>query len=107
MIPLLCSIFLANQDTGEPTEVGQLVCVSLTLCLLCNKWLQFGYKPFKFCVLYHILFRLYLQDEEAALLQGEREAEMMIIEAYSALLLAFLSTERFHFLLSKQISSLV
>ncbi|MQL90910.1 hypothetical protein Taro_023505 [Colocasia esculenta] len=35
-------------------------------------------------------------DEDAFLLQGEREAEMMIIEAYSALLLAFLSTESFN-----------
>ncbi|XP_068640585.1 wings apart-like protein 2 [Aristolochia californica] len=32
-------------------------------------------------------------NDEAALLQGEREAEKMIIEAYAALLLAFLSTE--------------
>ncbi|KAK4347128.1 hypothetical protein RND71_033467 [Anisodus tanguticus] len=32
-------------------------------------------------------------DDEDALLQGEKEAEKMIIEAYSALLLAFLSTE--------------
>ncbi|KAF5181028.1 WAPL (Wings apart-like protein regulation of heterochromatin) protein [Thalictrum thalictroides] len=32
-------------------------------------------------------------DDEAALLQGEREAEKMIIEAYAALLLAFLQTE--------------
>ncbi|OIW10433.1 hypothetical protein TanjilG_24993 [Lupinus angustifolius] len=34
-----------------------------------------------------------LQLDEAALLQGEQEAEKMIVEAYSALLLAFLSTE--------------
>ncbi|KAI4365116.1 hypothetical protein MLD38_021134 [Melastoma candidum] len=32
-------------------------------------------------------------DDEATLLQGEKEAENMILEAYSALLLAFLSTE--------------
>lgn len=32
-------------------------------------------------------------DDEDAVLQGEKEAEKMIIEAYSALLLAFLSTE--------------
>ncbi|KAG9440999.1 hypothetical protein H6P81_016853 [Aristolochia fimbriata] len=32
-------------------------------------------------------------NDEAAVLQGEREAEKMIIEAYAALLLAFLSTE--------------
>uniref|UniRef100_A0A5B6ZS55 Wings apart-like protein C-terminal domain-containing protein n=2 Tax=Davidia involucrata TaxID=16924 RepID=A0A5B6ZS55_DAVIN len=32
-------------------------------------------------------------DDEAAVLQGEREAEKMIVEAYAALLLAFLSTE--------------
>ncbi|GAU38472.1 hypothetical protein TSUD_64510 [Trifolium subterraneum] len=31
--------------------------------------------------------------DEAAVLQGEKEAEKMIVEAYSALLLAFLSTE--------------
>uniref|UniRef100_A0A1D1YY17 Wings apart-like n=1 Tax=Anthurium amnicola TaxID=1678845 RepID=A0A1D1YY17_9ARAE len=37
--------------------------------------------------------RLLPCDDEVALLQGEREAEMMIIEAYAALLLAFLSTE--------------
>ena len=35
-----------------------------------------------------------LQDDEIAVLQGEKEAEKMIVEAYSALLLAFLSTER-------------
>jgi hypothetical protein len=35
-----------------------------------------------------------LQNEETALLEGEKEAEKMIVEAYSALLLAFLSTER-------------
>ncbi|XP_077241724.1 wings apart-like protein 2 [Tasmannia lanceolata] len=59
VVPLLCSIFLANQGAGEAAEEGKL--------LPCN--------------------------DEAALLQGEREAEKMIIEAYSALLLAFLSTE--------------
>ncbi|KAH9796880.1 Wings apart-like protein 1 [Citrus sinensis] len=32
-------------------------------------------------------------NDEAALLEGEKEAEMMIVEAYAALLLAFLSTE--------------
>ncbi|KAI4371079.1 hypothetical protein MLD38_019352 [Melastoma candidum] len=32
-------------------------------------------------------------DDEDAMLQGEKEAEKMILEAYSALLLAFLSTE--------------
>ena len=34
------------------------------------------------------------QDDEESLLQGEREAEMMIVEAYAALVLAFLSSER-------------
>ncbi|KAI0488227.1 hypothetical protein KFK09_028054 [Dendrobium nobile] len=34
-----------------------------------------------------------VHDDEASLLQSQREAEMMIIEAYTALLLAFLSTE--------------
>lgn len=38
-----------------------------------------------------------VQNDEAAVLQGEKEAEKMIVEAYSALLLAFLSTERFLF----------
>ncbi|THU67156.1 hypothetical protein C4D60_Mb05t21680 [Musa balbisiana] len=37
--------------------------------------------------------RTYICDDEESLLQGAREAEMMIIEAYAALLLAFLSTE--------------
>ncbi|CAI0407408.1 unnamed protein product [Linum tenue] len=32
-------------------------------------------------------------DDEVALLEGEKEAEKMIVEAYAALLLAFLSTE--------------
>uniref|UniRef100_A0A0E0BC84 Wings apart-like protein C-terminal domain-containing protein n=1 Tax=Oryza glumipatula TaxID=40148 RepID=A0A0E0BC84_9ORYZ len=32
-------------------------------------------------------------DDEESLMQGAREAEMMIVEAYAALLLAFLSTE--------------
>ena len=36
-----------------------------------------------------------MQDDETALLQGAKEAEKMIVEAYAALLLAFLSTERF------------
>nr|XP_010918439.1 uncharacterized protein LOC105042809 [Elaeis guineensis] len=59
VIPLLCSIFLANQGVGDAAGEGK--------SLLC--------------------------DDEDSLLQGEREAEMMIIEAYAALLLAFLSTE--------------
>lgn len=59
VIPLLCSIFLANQGAGEAAEEG----------------------------------RLLPSNDEAAVLQGEKEAEKMIIEAYSALLLAFLSTE--------------
>lgn len=41
-----------------------------------------------------IVCYLMLQDDEDALLEGEKEAEKMILEAYSALLLAFLSTER-------------
>ncbi|ONM05420.1 WAPL (Wings apart-like protein regulation of heterochromatin) protein [Zea mays] len=56
VIPLLCSIFLASQGTGETAE---------------------AISP----------------DDEESLLQGEREAEMMIVEAYAALVLAFLSTE--------------
>ena len=36
-----------------------------------------------------------VQDDETALLQGAKEAKKMIVEAYAALLLAFLSTERF------------
>ncbi|KAL6991034.1 hypothetical protein U1Q18_009157 [Sarracenia purpurea var. burkii] len=59
VIPLLCSIFLANQGAGEAAGEGKVI-----------PW-----------------------DDEAALLQGEKEAEKMIVEAYSALLLAFLSTE--------------
>ncbi|TVU32177.1 hypothetical protein EJB05_23899 [Eragrostis curvula] len=35
-------------------------------------------------------------DDEESLLRGAREAEMMIVQSYAALLLAFLSTERFH-----------
>ncbi|KAL8152161.1 hypothetical protein V2J09_009921 [Rumex salicifolius] len=58
VIPLLCSIFLANQGAGEAVGEGN------------ETW-----------------------DEETVLVQGEKEAEKMIIEAYSALLLAFLSTE--------------
>ncbi|KAK7327915.1 hypothetical protein VNO77_22008 [Canavalia gladiata] len=37
--------------------------------------------------------KYWLPDNEAAVLQDEKEAEKMIVEAYSALLLAFLSTE--------------
>lgn len=37
----------------------------------------------------------FVQDAEEVVLQGEKEAEKMIVEAYAALLLAFLSTERF------------
>ncbi|XP_052182486.1 wings apart-like protein 2 [Diospyros lotus] len=59
VIPLLCSIFLANQGAVDATGEGKVL-----------SW-----------------------DDEAALLQGEKEAEKMIIEAYAALLLAFLSTE--------------
>ncbi|PAN46663.1 hypothetical protein PAHAL_9G205800 [Panicum hallii] len=56
VIPLLCSIFLASQGSGETAE---------------------AISP----------------DDEESLLQGAREAEMMIVEAYAALVLAFLSTE--------------
>lgn len=56
VIPLLCSIFLANKGAGEAAED--------------LSW-----------------------NDEAALLQGEKEAEKMIVESYAALLLAFLSTE--------------
>lgn len=35
-----------------------------------------------------------VQDDEDSILQGEKEAEKMIVEAYAALLLAFLSTAR-------------
>lgn len=59
VIPLLCSIFLANQGAGDASGDGNV-------------------EPF---------------NEEAAMLQGEKEAEKMIVEAYTALLLAFLSTE--------------
>ncbi|XP_073268695.1 wings apart-like protein 2 isoform X2 [Populus alba] len=59
VIPLLCSIFLANQGAGDAAGEGNMV-----------SW-----------------------NDEAAVLQGEKEAEKMIVEAYSALLLAFLSTE--------------
>ncbi|KAF3451508.1 hypothetical protein FNV43_RR07603 [Rhamnella rubrinervis] len=59
VIPLLCSIFLANQGEGEGGEEGKVL-----------QW-----------------------NDEAAMLQGEKEAEKMIVEAYAALLLAFLSTE--------------
>ncbi|KAG6777015.1 hypothetical protein POTOM_016813 [Populus tomentosa] len=59
VIPLLCSIFLANQGAGDAAGEGNVV-----------SW-----------------------NDEAAVLQGEKEAEKMIVEAYSALVLAFLSTE--------------
>ncbi|XP_022892234.1 uncharacterized protein LOC111407143 [Olea europaea var. sylvestris] len=58
VIPILCSIFLANQGAGEATGEGK-----------CLSW-----------------------DDEDSILQGEKEAEKMIVEAYAALLLAFLST---------------
>ncbi|KAL9236763.1 hypothetical protein vseg_011397 [Gypsophila vaccaria] len=58
VIPLLCSIFLANRGAGEAAEEEQQSC-----------------------------------DEDEVVLQGEKEAEKMIVEAYAALLLAFLSTE--------------
>ncbi|MED6207528.1 hypothetical protein PIB30_036685 [Stylosanthes scabra] len=59
VIPLLCSIFLANQGGVEDSNE--------------DKYL--------------------LLNEEEAILQGEKEAKKTIVEAYSALLLAFLSTE--------------
>ncbi|GAB2301167.1 hypothetical protein Dimus_035200 [Dionaea muscipula] len=60
VIPLFCSVFLANQGAGEATEEGKT-----------QRW----------------------EDAEEVVLRGEKEAEKMIVEAYSALLLAFLSTE--------------
>ncbi|CAN6461843.1 unnamed protein product [Victoria cruziana] len=59
VIPLLCSIFLANQGSGEAIKDAATV-------------------PF---------------NDETSVLQGQREAEKMIVEAYTALLLAFLSIE--------------
>lgn len=59
VIPLICSIFLANQGAGEAAEEGRQ-----------STW-----------------------NVEDPVLEGEKEAEKMIVEAYSALLLAFLSTE--------------
>ncbi|GAB4826931.1 hypothetical protein Ancab_033809 [Ancistrocladus abbreviatus] len=59
VIPLLCSIFLANQGAGEAAGEGNV-----------QPW-----------------------DAEQAVLEGQKEAEKTIVEAYSALLLAFLSTE--------------
>lgn len=67
VIHLLCSIFLANQGAGE--EAGEGAGEGADE----GKQLQL--------------------DDEMAVLQGEKEAEKMIVEAYSALLLAFLSTE--------------
>lgn len=48
----------------------------------------YGRLHFRFSIMFE-------QNDEAAMLQGEHEAEKMIVEAYAALLLAFLSTERF------------
>ncbi|KAG9159390.1 hypothetical protein Leryth_010943 [Lithospermum erythrorhizon] len=59
VVPLLCSIFLANQGAAEMAEEG----------------------------------RSFSWDDNDAISQGQKEAEKMIIEAYAALLLAFLSTE--------------
>ncbi|KAC9975343.1 hypothetical protein E3N88_45006 [Mikania micrantha] len=59
VIPLLCSIFLANQGAGEAAEEERQLA-----------W-----------------------NNEDLVLEGEKEAEKTIVEAYSALLLAFLSTE--------------
>ncbi|CAH1448444.1 unnamed protein product [Lactuca virosa] len=59
VIPLICSIFLANQGAGEAAEEGRQSNLNV----------------------------------EDPVLEGEKEAEKMIVEAYSALLLAFLSTE--------------
>ncbi|KAL8228685.1 hypothetical protein R6Q57_013585 [Mikania cordata] len=58
VIPLLCSIFLANQGAGEAAEGRH------------STW-----------------------NDVDPVLEGEKEAEKTIVEAYSALLLAFLSTE--------------
>jgi len=46
-------------------------------------------------LLLNVLVIFCIQDDEEAVLEGEKEAEKMIVEAYSALLLAFLSTERY------------
>lgn len=50
---------------------------------------------------------LLIQDNENLVLQGKKEAEKMIVEAYAALLLAFLSTERFIFSLDLVLVSLL
>jgi hypothetical protein len=41
-------------------------------------------------------------DEDLNILEGEREAEDMIVEAYTAVLLAFLSLERYLYTSSKE-----
>ena len=51
------------------------------------------YKLLNWCIM-HFLFLLLMQEDEESILQGEKEAEKMIVEAYAALLLAFLSMER-------------
>lgn len=44
-------------------------------------------------------------DEDLNILEGEREAEDMIVEAYTAVLLAFLSLERYLYTSSQDIFS--
>lgn len=72
----------------------------LLLLLLCDDSLVYFLQSAKcmssLCGRLHFIFSiLFEQNDEAAMLQGEHEAEKMIVEAYAALLLAFLSTERF------------
>ncbi|OIV91758.1 hypothetical protein TanjilG_26611 [Lupinus angustifolius] len=70
VIQLLCSIFLDNHGVGEDADKDE------HMLMISSDVMNDA-----------------LQNDEAAFRQGEKEAGKMIVEAYSALLLAFLSTE--------------
>ncbi|KAK7362875.1 hypothetical protein VNO77_05000 [Canavalia gladiata] len=76
------SVLLPSSD-GLDQEIRRDVIQLLCSIFLANQGESEGAEEDK-----HLLL-----NDEAAVLQGEKEAEKMIVEAYSALLLAFLSTE--------------
>lgn len=88
VISLLCSIFVANHGAGQAAgEDGWLSLVRNYLVLF------LGIEINTSCSI-KLMRNLVLQEDEESVLQEVKEAEKRAVEAYSALLLAFLSTER-------------
>ena len=118
VIPLLCAIFLANQ--GEDDAAGEVLpwvrssslydtesalhpsaCfppplpfLSFLMAQSIMFFMLVGFKNLTWLTCLKSSLYWIIQNDESAMLQEEKEAEKMILEAYAALLLAFLSTER-------------